>query len=494
MRPGYDKVWSMAVSIKVGLQQTQKLALTQSLRQSIEMLQLSTLELAETIAQELLENPVIEEADTAALPSIDMNEESLIARVSQRLSGDDSVFDRREENDVNFADSSDSGYSGGFDEEDRKRKFLENAVTQEETLKEHLLAQARLAATTEKEFALFESIITSIDDSGLLADDVEKIAAENSISAEAVKDLIAVIGGFDPVGCGAPSVRESLLLQAAFMYPADSLLKTIISEYFREMERLDYEKIARSLSITLADVIEKSRLVHTLTPFPGRQFSMKGIRYIIPDVEVRYVAGEIVVAINDDWIPQIGINTYYINLLKKKNIDKKLKEYIKDKLQSARHLLKNISSRRDTIVKVVSAIMDHQREFLVRGHGHLKPLTHAEIAAEVGLHESTVSRVTSNKFVQTNWGVFELKFFFVSKIKSDNAEEHSSDRVMSLIKDIVAGEDQENPLSDEEILDRLRNAGINLARRTIAKYRGVLQIPSSTMRKKLNMIRSEVKI
>lgn len=481
----------MAVSLKIGMQQSQKLVLTQTLRQSIEMLQLSTIELAETISRELIENPVLEEENVAQLPGIEGNNDQILSTLNRQLSGDEPMQNREEDTDINYPDGSDTGFSGPQDEEDRKRKYIENAVAQEETLQEHLLSQASMNAQNPEELLLLESIITSIDDRGFFSGDHEETAKEHGVTEEEVKKAVAMIGTFDPVGCGAATVQETLLIQASQLHPDDNILNTIIKEHFRELEKLDYDKIARSLNITIGDVIEKSRLINTLTPYPGRQFSVKDIRYVIPDVEVKYLDNEIIITINDDWIPQIRINRYYVDLLKKKQLDRRLKEYIKERVQSARYLLKNISSRRDTIIKVVTAIMNHQKGFLEKGPGNLRPLTHTEIAGEVGLHESTVSRVTSNKFVQTCWGMFELKYFFVSKLKSENSEDHSSDMVMNLIKDIVAQELPERPYSDEEILEKLQKMNINLARRTVAKYRAILRIPSSNRRRKLNKLKNE---
>lgn len=484
----------MAVTIKIGQQQTQKLVMTQSLKQSIEMLQLSTQDLAETISQELIENPVLEE-DFSAGPSLsEMDGGELVSGLTQRLSGDDSLAQRMDEKDLSYADVSDGGYQADYGDDDRKRKFIENMVAHRESLTEHLLSQGRIASKSEKEQRLFESIITAIDERGLLPYPVEDIARENAVTEQEVRDAIEVIANFDPPGCGVPTVRESLLVQARGMYPDDAVLEKFLLDHFSDLEKLDYDKIARALNITLQDVVEKTKLLNTLTPYPGRQYSMKDIRYIIPDVEVQCVDGEIIITVNDDWVPQVRINRYYIDLLKKKNIDKNLKEYIREKVQSARYLMRNVSNRRDTIVRVVAAIMQHQSDFLMRGPGHLMPLTHTEIAGEVGMHESTISRVTSNKFVQTAWGVYELKYFFVSKLRSSNDEQYSSEKVISLIKDIVAAEDPLNPLSDDAILAKLQKLGIILSRRTIAKYRGIVHIPPSNKRKKLNMIKSEAKL
>ncbi len=481
----------MAVSIKIGLQQNQKLVMTQSLKQSIEMLQLSTGDLAELITRELVENPILEE--DSILPGDGGDREAVFARISSSLSGDDTLSERMEERSSAYTDASDGGYSHDSDDEDRTRRLVENAVAQTESLIEHLLSQARIASKDEAELTLLEEIITSLDDRGLLGVGAGTIAEEMQTDVERVRAAVRQVASFDPPGCAAAGVQESLELQARAKYPDDRLLHTVITDYFRELENLDYDRIARRLGITLAEVVEASRLIHTLNPYPGRGFSAQGTRYIVPDLEVKIVDDEIILTLIDDWIPQVRINGYYARMLRKKNIDKNLRAYIKERMQSARDLLKNISNRRDTILRVAGAILLHQKEFLLTGPGSLRPLTHAEIAHEVGLHESTISRTTSNKFVQTPWGTFELKYFFASRLKGSAAGEVSSDHVMGAVRDLVAREDAANPLSDEEILAKLQAEGVSCARRTIAKYRAVLGIPPSNKRRKLNMIKNEVK-
>ncbi|HON78628.1 MAG TPA: RNA polymerase factor sigma-54 [Spirochaetota bacterium] len=480
----------MAVSIKLGLKQSQRLALTQSLRQSIELLQLSTLELSQRISSELLENPVLEEENVSLQPSISLDEGNLIGQISRELSGEKESYSNEENEKLTYSDPPDSGYSSSR-AEDRKRDFIENTVAYQESLKEHLMWQARLSAGNSNELTILENIITSIDDNGFLVQSLEELAQENNTAPHEIEKLLNQIQEFDPIGCGVHSLQESLIVQAMYFFPDDDILRSLLEDHFLDMEKLNYEKIAKTLNISVADVIETGKKIQNLDPFPGRQYSQKNARYITPDVEVRYLDGEIIINMNDEWIPSITINSYYLDLLRKKSIEKNIREYIQDKVQSARYLIKSISGRRDTIIKVVNAIMEHQIDFLARGPGHLKPLVHTDIAQQVGMHESTISRVTSNKFVQTSWGVFELKYFFVSRIKSTDTEDRSSDEVMNLIKDIIAGEKPENPFSDEEILARLNDAGIDIARRTIAKYRGILNIPSSNKRKKLNMIKTK---
>ncbi len=480
----------MPVSVKLGLKQTQRLTLTQSLKQSIELLQLSTIELSQRISEELVENPVLEEDTVSVLPSISSDESEFINEISRRLSGERDDYRAEEEERIDYSEIPESGFSGNWDD-DKKKNLIESAVAQGETLKEHLLWQARVTARSDREFGYYEYIITSIDDSGFLTLGHEEIAGHLSIPPAKVSQIIAQINGFDPIGCGVRTIRESLLVQAAHFHPDDRVLRAILEEHFVDLEKLNYEKIARALNASPEEIIARSRIIQNLDPFPGRQYSSRETRYITPDIEVKYIDGEIIISLNDDWIPTIRINSYYINLLQKKSIEKNLREYIQDKIQSARYLMKNISSRRETILKVVRAIMEHQVEFLAKGPGHLKPLVHTDIAQELGLHESTISRVASNKFIQTGWGVFEMKYFFVSRIRSENEEDRSSDEVMNLIKDIVAQEKPDKPYSDEEIVAILKKTGIDVARRTIAKYRGMLGIPPSNKRKKLNMIKAK---
>ncbi len=464
--------------------------MTQSLKQAIELLQLSTIELYEKITNELVDNPVLEEesgSGTSPLPGDSGQTDGAV----RDLTADETRLARADERSVQYDDGSDQGYAAGEDDE-KKRHSLENFYAHEESLSEHLLWQARMTARNEKEFGVYESIITSLDENGFLPGDESELFTESSAGPEAVENALAVIRLFDPVGCAVKNVRESLSVQCAHFYPSDEVLLKMVCDCFEMLEKLDYQKISRVLAIPLPVIVDKSKLIQKLDPYPGRQYSNRTIRYIIPDIDVKLVDGEILVGLNDDWVPGLRINSYYISLLKKKNIEKKLQEYIQDKMQAARYLMKNIATRRNTILRVAGSIMTHQKEFLERGPGHLKPLTHGDVAKDLNIHESTVSRVTSNKYVQTSWGVFDLKYFFVSRLKSaDGSEDSSSDEVMNLIKDIIERENASEPLSDEAIVRILGKAGVTVARRTIAKYRGILMIPTSNMRKKINKIKPE---
>lgn len=481
----------MALSLQFDLKQSQKLVLTQSLRQSIEMLQLSSLEIAEIIDEELQINPILEE-DSSPGPEAPPAASDVAESIAGDLSGDIPTSDKNDEFDDRYGNLSDSGNFQASDS-DKKRQFIENAVSYEESLSEHLTWQAHMVAADEEYFNVLEEIITSLDKYGFIAVPREKLAAEAGTDVEVIQRAIKTIQAFDPIGCACTGIEESLLIQARHYYPDDKLLHQIIEEDFENVEKLNYEIIGKKYTINQEEVIEKSKLFTHLSPYPGLVYSRRDVRYIIPDVEVRLIDSELVIMMNDDFVPRIRINAYYNALLKQKSIEKKQRDYIQDKVQSARSFMKNISSRRDTILKVVRAIMEFQHVFLTRGPGNLKYLTHLDIAEHIGMHESTVSRVTSNKFVQTPWGVFELKHFFVSRLKSVNGseEEKSSDQVKNRVASIIEAESTEATLSDEDIVDMLRKEDVQIARRTVAKYRGVLGIPSSSKRKKLNLIKEQ---
>lgn len=480
----------MAGPLRFDVKQTQKLAMTESLRQAIELLQLSTIELSERISQELLENPVLEEELSPPDAPYD-GERELMDDVSRNLSFDDQAFENQGDT-LSYGDTSDNEYINERDNTLRN-DYYENITAQKESLTEHLLWQANMMAENEEELLYYQSIITVLDENGFLPDgfSMEDISSDNT---EGLTDVLSSIQHFDPVGCGASSVQDSLLIQARYYFPEETIVHEILSSYFIELEKLDYYHIASQMKISEKEVIEKSRIIQSLLPFPGRQYQKREIRYIMADVDVKVVDDELIITMNDDWVPSIRINNYYVKMLEQKKIEQKLKNYIQDKVQAAKYLVRNISSRRDTIIKVARAIMERQWNFLLKGPGHLKPLTHVEIAREIEMHESTVSRVASNKYVQTSWGVFGLKDFFVSRIKSaerEDGNEQSSDAVQNLIQDIVNQENPDDPYSDEDIVKILHKAGFSVARRTISKYRGILHIPASGKRKRINMLKQK---
>ncbi len=480
----------MALSVSLGLKQSQRLAMTQSLRQSIEMLQLSTIELSELIAEELETNPVLEELaefeqDTPLPESLSTVQED----IERQLSGDGSSHESIETDLINFADASDVGLSGEYDEE-KKQRIIENAFTRDESLLEHLSEQIRLLDESDAYIDTLLVVAGLLDENGFFSGSVADECARFGMEERDFRRALTVVSRLDPIGCAAANPRESLLVQAKIIYPDDTDLHLLLDSFFEDISSLFYERAAKKMGVPLDYIVQKVSLIQNLDPYPGRKFSSNTIRYVHPEVEVVLAGDEVHLSYIDGGFPRLQINQYYRQMAKDSVTEKKTKEFLREQISSARMLMKNISGRRETLLKVTMAIMQSQKEFLLRGPGNLRPLVYAEIAQMTGFHESTISRTASNKYVRTKWGVFELKYFFVSKLQSDNGE-HSSDHVIKLIQDIVNGEDAASPLTDEQIVTRLQNAGIQTARRTVAKYRGILDIPPSSKRKRINNYKME---
>jgi len=466
----------MAQSFRIGNQISQKLTINQSLRQSIELLQLSNIELSDLITEEMETNPSLEE-----LPQ--QSTESSIENVIQDEISSVGGSEVQRDSDRFNEDSDGSTYSYSQKNDDHDRSIIEQTVEKVESLMEHLLWQSSMTSTESKK-DIFEDIITSLDDQGFLPENFNA----GKYSQDDYESALKLIQLFDPIGCATTGVQQSLIIQAQHYYPQNTLIHDIIGKCFKELEHLDYDAISSTLHVTPQDVIAAVRDIHNLSPYPGNCFATTSSRYIMPDVEVFMQDGEVIIAPKDEWIPQLSVNSYYIDILKKKDIEKKQRDYIQDIVNSGRTFIHNISQRRNTILKVVTSIVKYQRGFIEKGPGHLQPLTHLDIAQDISMHESTISRVCSNKYVQTKWGLFELKEFFVSRLKN---EDISSDEIKHKLKSIISKEDSEKPYSDEELSDILLKEGYTVPRRTVAKYRDSIEIPSSHMRKKLNMIKTE---
>lgn len=487
LEPYRYRVVLMEQRFNIQVTQGQRLVMTQSLRQSIEMLQLSTVQLSELINTELMENPVLDDEPGDET----VNDKVLEREMEESLLGDDSTDMKRENDEYLFGNSSDSGMVSSHADEDSRRAIIERATAKEESLYEHLLWQARMSAASKEEYRLFEGIITSLDRHGQLPVKAEELAASMEVPFTDIERVRSLLQGFDPLGCGSYTVHETLLFQARHHFPDETRLHEIIEFHFEDMEHLRYERIAAACLCDASEIIAAGKLLQHLDPWPGLQYGQAESRYIIPDMEVRLVDDEVILVHNDEWLPRLSLNRYYLELGRKKDIEKKQHEYIQDRIQRARMLIRNIMTRRETIHKVVSAVMKAQKDFLRHGPGYLRNLTHLEVAEQTGYHESTVSRVTSNKHVQTSWGVYDLKSFFVSGIADESGVTHSSDQVMARIRSCIANEDPEKPLSDDSIVAVLGKEGIEVARRTVAKYRGRMEIPPAHMRKKLHKMRTE---
>lgn len=479
----------MALSQNLVQKQTQRLVITQDLRQSIELLPLSNLELSEKIEQELMENPLLEAAADSG------ESEPQPAGADDSAGSDSPVETAKEalrgetEADLEWWRES-SGSGDGAERSDRKQQFLENTITASESLGDHLLEQLRFADVSDGDMLAGEILISAIDNHGFIKERLEDLFEEGD-ALEAGKRVLGLIQGLDPVGCGARDIPETLLIQARTLRPDDTSTHTILRDHFVDLEKLNYKRIEKEAGLTREQVEESLKFIKTLEPYPGTLYSARRPDYVVPDILVMEIGEKLEVIINDEWMPRLSINQDYSSLLKgDSNVAQGDRDFLQQRLNSAVWLLKSIRQRRQTLYKVTRSIADLQAEFFRKGPGHLIPLTLREVAELVELHESTVSRITSNKYVQTRWGVHELKYFFSSSLKSSSGQEgkHSARTIQDRIRQLVSDEDPNSPLSDQEIVEAIEKEGVQIARRTVAKYRQIQNILPADRRKKLKKL------
>ncbi len=497
----------------------QRMIMTPMLQQAMKILQLSTLELKEWVEKEMLENPVLEEesedtpataaekasptdpmsappgeqenADTEALMELarQRHQTDLVEHMKEGDRFESKTWELYNES-AEYGESSDSSYGGRESSagDQEKRDFMEASITRAQTLAESLEWQLLLVTRDEKQKTLGKVIIGNLDENGYLTDKVEEIAEAQGVSVQDVEKILQLIQGFEPPGVGARNLRECLLLQLENK-KGELARKAylVVLNHFEDMEKRRYAIITKTLNITDEELREILAFIATLEPKPGRSYQENETKYITPDVSVRKIEGEYVVVLNDEPVPKLRISSYYRKLLKdKKALDgKETKKFLENKIQSAIWLMKNIEQRRKTIFRVTEAIFRIQRDFLEIGVSALKPLTLKQVADMIGMHESTVSRVTTHKYVQTERGIFELKYFFTSGLESVDGMDVSSLSVKEKIKDLVSQEPPQKPYSDQKIMQLLNEQGLTIARRTIAKYREELKISSASQRRKL---------
>ncbi len=473
----------MKLGTELALKQSQRLVMTNDLRQSIELLSLSTLELADKIQNELMENPLLDEITTEEKPKtpelFSIEEVRRIEKINHEKSTD-----------INWQESYSIDGPKGFDPDagDRNQKFLESS-SKVVTLEEHLLSQLRLMNLTKGEFATAEILLSMLDEHGFINQNIPEIAKEFKVSEARIKKVLKLIQELDPVGVGTKNITETLLVQARVLYPHNSVLTSLIKNHIGDLEKFDYKKIAKYLNIMEEDVSNLARLVKRLQPYPASLFQTKKPDYVVPDVLVKEVSGEFNVFINDEWLPKLSVHDEYKEMMNTK-LSPVEREYFQTKLSSAQWIIKSIQQRRHTLHRVVSCIIDFQIEFFRSGIVNMRPLTLKDIAEKLSLHESTISRITTNKYVQTTWGIFELKWFFSSGVKSLEGGKESSKKIQEMIKTLVKEEKAEEPLSDQEIVDHMQKKGIEIARRTVAKYRKILKILPFNQRKRANHLNS----
>jgi len=447
--------------------QEQRQKLSPQMIQSIRLMALPLQELKEEIQQEIETNPaleVIEDRSTMSLESIPEESEA------------DSEANQR------FENSSDPGFSRSSDDDsDSKRMFLEGAITSPETLQEHLLWQLRLQPLPQEKREIGERLIQNLNADGFHKEDPYQLCKSHSKAS--VDAVMAIIRGLEPMGVCVQDFRESLVVQAELIPETPHGTIEIVRDHIELLEHGKHQEIQKRLKLSDQEMDTALAFIKGLNPFPGRQYSAEETKYVTPDVQVKLKEGEFVIIINDEEIPVIGINPFFDRLSAEKH-DKVTDVFVKDNIRKARWFIQSIQQRNRTLLKVVRSIVEFQRPFFSRGPKYLAPLTLKDIATEVGVHETTISRIAGKKYVQTDWGIFELRYFFTNSISGSGSRgsRFSKSGVKQVIKELI--ETEKNAMSDQDITELLARKGIKLARRTVAKYRGELNVDSSFGRKR----------
>lgn len=470
----------MKMNFNLNLIQTQKLIMTPELKQAIEILQFNAIELNEFINEELLNNPILEKLAT------DIDEEPISEKVEQEFEYDLDKGDKPEidwEDMVNYFDES-RPISGSTYTAESDINY-DNFVADEENLKDYLLMQLKFSKLEDEVVKIGEYVIENIDDNGYLEMKNEEAMMLFNRTHDDIEQIVRLIQTFDPAGVGARDIKECLLIQLYQQGYEESLEETLVKEHLVELGEKKFAIIAKKLGESAERIQMAYDYIKTLEPKPGRSFSsMRDVRYVIPDVYVEKVKDEYVVTVNESASPRLQINGFYKKMLSQFSRDSLTNEYLSKNLQSALRIIKSIEQRRNTIYRVCTAIVEYQYDFFEKGLLYLKPLNLKDIADEIEVHESTVSRAVNGKYMQCPNGLFEIKYFFQSGVKGASGEGVSSESVKLVMKDMIDKEDTKKPLSDQFLADELVKAGINISRRTVAKYRDELNIPPSSKRKR----------
>lgn len=464
---------------------SQTLRMTPQLQQAIKLLQLSRMELESAVRKELDENPILEEAQELKEEDLQRTKEAdaqVQTSAEQAESQDPQKQDEFEWE--SYLENNSKPPANNFSGNEEIMNY-ENVISTTQSLHEYLTWQSKMAGFSEEEQGLAEILINYIDDDGYILTPLEEIATNEGVDPTELKEMMPFIHEFDPPGVGARDLRECLLIQAKHLEEDTHDLVNIINNHLKDLEKKNYDGIAKALNRDVREIVELCKIIFAMDPKPGRAYAPADTQYVTPDVYVYKVGDDYMVSLNEDGLPRLKISNFYKNMLSGAGGNNQTKDYIQEKLRSAVWLIKSIHQRQRTIYKVAESIVKHQRDFLDKGAGFIKPMVLRDIANDIGMHESTVSRVTTAKYVHTPQGIFELKYFFNSGIATTDGDSLASESVKMKIKDLIAKEDLKNPLSDQQIVDLLKKDGVVIARRTVAKYRDVLKILPSSRRKKM---------
>lgn len=470
----------MAMELRLNMKLGQKLVMTPMLQQAIKLLPLARMELATLVRQEITDNPVLEEIQEED----DFKSEESAPEIEAPDNYDEPEAappDPEVDWDSFFQNNIDRG---GSVENYAEKPSIEATYRKEPSLNDHLQWQLDLTVNSELDNFIGQCIIGNIQGDGYLCADLAEIAEIVQVGEDEIFRVLKIIQGFEPTGVGARNLKECLLIQAQSLQERNPLMETLIDAYLDRLEERNFHKIASELKVHVDKIIESVKLIRRFFPKPGLSYSSEGINYVTPDLAVVKTEDGYDISLNDEEVPKLRINSFYQNLLNRTN-EGQTKEYLENKYRSALWLIKSIDQRRQTIYKVGKSIVKLQKDFLDLGLSYLKPMVLKDVARDIEMHESTVSRITTNKYIDTPQGIFELKFFFHSGIKSYMGTNLSSIRVKNMIKEVVAGEDPKKPLTDDEMVQALMMKNAKIARRTITKYRKELNIPPASKRKKI---------
>ena len=473
----------MKMGFDLTIEQVQKMVMTPELIQAIQILQFNIQDLENYVQEQLLENPVLEKEERTeekkepADPQWEENSEQTASRDKDEVDWKE-IIRQKQYDDISYGHNN-------YKAEDTEDHSFEGFVASEQTLIDHLMPQLHLMTKDEHLIAAGEYIIENLNDNGYLTVPLDEVADATNECLDVSEQALSLVQDMDPVGVGARNIQECILIQLKNLGILTPEYETLVNDYFEDLGTNRIAPIAKAIGLPKADVQQMVDIIRTLEPKPGREYiSSSGTRYIVPDVFVDKIEGEYVVRTNEGSVPHLSVSSYYSSLLNKAEGDEELSSYLSDRINSAVWLIKSINQRKQTIYNVVSEVVKYQEDFFEKGTKYMKPMTLRVIADRLGVHESTVSRSINGKYMQSPLGVFEIRHFFSSGVQGDGGDDISSSSVKEFIKELVDAEDPAKPLSDQEMVGLLKEKGINISRRTIAKYRDEIGIPSSSRRRR----------
>jgi RNA polymerase sigma-54 factor len=476
----------MAIELRQQLKLTQQLIMTPQLQMAIKLLQLSRLEMVDMIRQELEENPALEEV-TETSPEEGQAEPSEDPQTTATQTEEVTIGEKIQE-DIDWSnyieEYNTAGGGAHFETEERESPNFEGFITQKESLNQHLLWQLMMTSPSPEEELIGSLVIGNLKKDGYLDVPVDEIVRVSGSSAEKVEEVMSLLQTFDPVGVCARDLKDCLLIQARHLCLENTIVQAIIADHLHNLENKNYKAISRDLKVGIEEIVTAVNIIKGLEPRPGLRFSDEEPIYITPDIYVYKFENDFVIMLNDDGMPKLRVSSFYKNAVNRgMEIPEKAKDYLQDKLRSAAWLIRSIHQRQKTIYRVMESIVKYQGEFFDKGIGFLKPMVLRDVAQDIGMHESTISRVTTNKYAYTPQGIFELKYFFNSSISRIHGEAMASASVQDKIRQLIESEDPRKPYSDSQITELLKTANIDIARRTVAKYREMMGVLPSNKRK-----------